>query len=602
MLLVAPAVRAETILCTADELTAAITAANENADAATIDLPPGCTLTTTTVRDTVRGPSAFPAIASPITIRGSGSTLRRDPGPSTPPMRFFRIADGGSLTIEDLTLTGGTVAAAGSMGGAIHANCGTLVLRRTAFVSNGAGDGGALSGCPQLTVEDSLFLGNAGSRGGAIGIFGPGGEITNTTFVGNVAESFGGGAVLVGANVPVVLRHSIIVGNRAAMSGGGVQGTVLENSIVASNTPDNCAAPIIAQERNLAFPASDTSCQAVSGPGNYVTGDPLLQPLGSYGGPTQSMRPLGGSAAVDAASGANCPPADQRGKPRPAGAACDLGAVESEQDPPRCEDAASAGPFGAVQRISLSCSDPNGYPLTYGAVAGPSSGALGAFGDGAVDYTPNAGFAGADAFTFRASNGFAAATATARLTVGTPPLLPPPRPPPPAGTDTTRPVVSDVKVAPRRFAVGDRRTPRIAQRPHRRATIRYSLSEPAAVALVVERGRAGVRLERGRTSRCVAATPRNRAAAVRQIAERLAAPPDSREVRRALRRAACPAFVRRGTLQRTGASGANRVAFTGRIGSAPLRPGAHRVVVRARDAAGNASQPRSAAFTILRPR
>ena len=41
--------------------------------------------------------------------------------------------------------------------------------------------------------------------------------------------------------------------------------------------------------------------------------------------------PLPGSPLVDAALPAGCPPADQRGRYRPSGGGCDVGAVEVTQ-------------------------------------------------------------------------------------------------------------------------------------------------------------------------------------------------------------------------------------------------------------------------------
>ena len=57
--------------------------------------------------------------------------------------------------------------------------------------------------------------------------------------------------------------------------------------------------------------------------------NPLLAPLGNYGGPTQTMALLPGSPAIDAgASGPNIPATDQRGLGRVG--AVDIGAFESQ--------------------------------------------------------------------------------------------------------------------------------------------------------------------------------------------------------------------------------------------------------------------------------
>jgi hypothetical protein len=103
-------------------------------------------------------------------------------------------------------------------------------------------------------------------------------------------------------------------------SGGTI---TLRNSIVASNGLPNCAGTVSDGGHNLRFPASDTSCPA------DVVGDPLLGPLQNNGGFTPTTAIAAGSPARDAGpNGASCAPADQRGMPRPQGAACDIGAFE----------------------------------------------------------------------------------------------------------------------------------------------------------------------------------------------------------------------------------------------------------------------------------
>ncbi|MFO0960935.1 MAG: choice-of-anchor Q domain-containing protein, partial [Isosphaeraceae bacterium] len=56
--------------------------------------------------------------------------------------------------------------------------------------------------------------------------------------------------------------------------------------------------------------------------------DPLLAPLGDYGGPTWTMALLPGSPAINSGSSSGTPSTDQRGKPRVGGT--DIGAFESQ--------------------------------------------------------------------------------------------------------------------------------------------------------------------------------------------------------------------------------------------------------------------------------
>ena len=66
-------------------------------------------------------------------------------------------------------------------------------------------------------------------------------------------------------------------------------------------------------------------------PGGFhiITADPRLGELGNYGGSTPTIPLLPGSSAIDAVNATQCPATDQRGIPRPQGAACDLGAFEA---------------------------------------------------------------------------------------------------------------------------------------------------------------------------------------------------------------------------------------------------------------------------------
>jgi hypothetical protein len=62
--------------------------------------------------------------------------------------------------------------------------------------------------------------------------------------------------------------------------------------------------------------------------GNDSFTDPKLGPLANNGGPTPTMALLPGSPAIDAGNTSLAPATDQRGFPRPAGLAADIGAFE----------------------------------------------------------------------------------------------------------------------------------------------------------------------------------------------------------------------------------------------------------------------------------
>ncbi len=94
--------------------------------------------------------------------------------------------------------------------------------------------------------------------------------------------------------------------------GGSFDGgtTTLTNTIVAGNASGDIAGPY-------------------SGTNNLIGGNPLLAPLGNYGGPTQTMALLPGSPAIDAGTtGPGIPTTDQRGMGRVG--PVDIGAFESQ--------------------------------------------------------------------------------------------------------------------------------------------------------------------------------------------------------------------------------------------------------------------------------
>ncbi len=211
------------------------------------------------------------------------------------------FSDGGTLMLEQCTLSGNTA----YHGGAISSNS-PLTLVQCTLSSNTAssiqGAGGAISSSGPLTLTQCTLSGNSANNGGGCHISLPGGStFTQCTICGNSVTGIGGG-----------------VYNDVYPYQGGI--FHLSNTIVAVNTapagPD-LAGPATSQGGNLIGDGTGSS-----GLTNGVMGDqmgtraqpvdPLLAPLGNYGGPTQTMPPLVGSPAINTAVGSTFT-TDQRG-------------------------------------------------------------------------------------------------------------------------------------------------------------------------------------------------------------------------------------------------------------------------------------------------
>lgn len=212
----------------------------------------------------------------------------------------------------------------GGDGGAIRIASGTLSVTRSTFAGNVGGGG-----------REAAFNGSGGpgGDGGAIAV-GPGAAtITSSTFVSNrggpagrdvlgAPNTTGGvGAVFVSGG-QALIEWSTFLGNvrgESSLGPNGISGAIVGSSILADPEP-RCGGVVASAPNLLSGP--DGACL----PGS-PQGDPRLGLLADNGGPTLTLLPGAGSAAIDAA-GAGCSATDQRGLPRPALGGCDFGAVE----------------------------------------------------------------------------------------------------------------------------------------------------------------------------------------------------------------------------------------------------------------------------------
>ncbi|QEE26922.1 hypothetical protein FTW19_02220 [Terriglobus albidus] len=273
----------------------------------------------TTVTGATSGSGA--TLTNLVTVQGGGSSSN---------FSVFEVNGGtDAAAMRNLIVANGYI---DSQGGGLLNN-GTLTITDCTFANNYAGGyatgggngGGAIFTSGDLTIVGSTFSGNISAPGGAIGANSGTVTIINSTFSANSAiATKAGGAIFVN-NATVTISGSTFSGNTSA--GGGAifnYGTLaVSNSILTDNTPNDCGN------------GGSGACPTNGFAGNVV-GLGNLASLGNYGGPTQTMIPLPGSAGICAGVIASIPSGitlDQRGYGRQTnygGPPClDSGAVQT---------------------------------------------------------------------------------------------------------------------------------------------------------------------------------------------------------------------------------------------------------------------------------
>jgi hypothetical protein len=271
------------------------------------------------------------------------------------------IENYGTLTVTDSTLSGNHSDYAG--GGGID-NGGTLTITNSTLSGNHsdyAGDGiitggGGILNRRTLTITNSTLSGNSASEGGGIFNYYTV-TVTNSTLSGNRAsgsQTAGGIAniSLSSFNATVQLLNSTISGNTATSTdltgnqlfsgvrlGTGSADIQFRNTIIAGDgsRPDffsvgggtfTSGGHNLVRDGTGGGPFADTD---LVGTTDFPI-DPQLEPLGDYGGPTQTMRPLPGSPVVASGDNTDAPDTDQRGFPRIVLGFIDIGSVELQPD------------------------------------------------------------------------------------------------------------------------------------------------------------------------------------------------------------------------------------------------------------------------------
>ena len=261
-----------------------------------------------------------------------------------------------------------------------------------------------------LTINNSTLSGNSSTAMGGVqayalgsGVSLLGGElfINNSTISGNSANASGGssnngahgGGIYAYADTDLSITNGTIASNSVSATGAGIteqgggiyccdNGTLtLTNSIVSNNTAtsgvNNCYR--LTAVFNTIYNIENANTCELSGVGNQINTDPLLEVLGDYAGLTQTHHLQVSSPAIDAGSNVDCLATDQRGVTRPvdgdavSGAVCDIGAVEYSPSATLIVNPDDIN-FGTVTGIDLSGPQASDFSVDLG---GGSSGTCG---------------------------------------------------------------------------------------------------------------------------------------------------------------------------------------------------------------------------------
>jgi parallel beta-helix repeat protein/predicted outer membrane repeat protein len=307
-------------------------------------------LTTTVSNCTLTGNSAFEGGGGIYVFRSvtvTNSTLTGNSAGFGGGIYDFGTVTVGNSSLEDNSALGD--------GGGIDASTGTVTVNNSTLIGNSAhGHGGGIDASSgsvpaNVMVSNSTLTGNsAQSAGGGIFVDFSNLRVNNSTLADNSAPA--GGGIYGSSNAGRVAMSSSTLTGNSANSGGGIRvdagGTLsLQNTIVAGNGsaatsgPDIRAAVVSASSYNLVGQADSTLTGISDGVNHNQVGtsttpiDPLLAPLGFYGGPTPTMPLLPGSPARNSGDPGTTLTTDQRGLPRVVGGSSDIGAFQTQADP-----------------------------------------------------------------------------------------------------------------------------------------------------------------------------------------------------------------------------------------------------------------------------
>lgn len=311
-------------------------------------------------------------ITNYVDIQGPGAAVLAISGNDA--SRVFEVESGASLTISDVTITGGRTDQ--EHGAGILNDGGFLTVSRVVFTGNlvlgdnhitSSGGGIACVG-GLLGINDSTFDTNEARTGGGVFLFtGATATIAGSTFVNNTARDAGGGIINVDSTLTVT--NSTVSGNSGSLSTGGIwtgfasgSTTLLSSTVTGNETASEAGANLRVNSGSITLSGTIVSdgigpanCDTLSGGAitsqgynledtdtcglnvaldDIPNGNPDLGPLADNGGPTWTHALGANSDAIDhipADGSAGCGTTvttDQRGAARPQNGLCDIGAYE----------------------------------------------------------------------------------------------------------------------------------------------------------------------------------------------------------------------------------------------------------------------------------
>ncbi|MCH6161416.1 carbohydrate-binding domain-containing protein [Streptomyces marispadix] len=196
-------------------LKAAINQANTTGES--ITLASGCTYTLTTPDNDENG---LPVVTGNVRISSNGATIRRASS-AADDFRIFEVADGGSLTLNRINITGGKVDENSGGGGILSR--GPLTLNGGTVSNNTAGFGGGLRHQQGLLTLSQAIVENNHAIEGSGGIHLAGGTMAMTSGAlrNNVSDDNSGG-LLSDQGTSASLIGTTVSGNTAVTTGGGL--------------------------------------------------------------------------------------------------------------------------------------------------------------------------------------------------------------------------------------------------------------------------------------------------------------------------------------------------------------------------------------------